>query len=126
MTDHTADIAAVAGPKAGSGASIPPVLKRALALVAHAGVSCGVGLLVGGLAGSVIGTGVGLIWFWGPPLALAASAWIGDPSTWDQPRIPPIRRRPHEPEPPREDTSTGNGSASERQTTADTPASGLP
>ena len=52
MTDHTADIAAGAEPKAGIGASIPPVLKRALALVAHAGVSCGVGLLVGGLAGS--------------------------------------------------------------------------
>ena len=112
MTDHTADIAAGAEPKAGIGASIPPVLSRALALVAHAGVSIGLGLLVGGLAGAVIGTGVGLIWFWGPPLALVASAWIGDLAEWDQPRLPPIRRRPQEPAPPREETSAGNGSAS--------------
>ena len=112
MTDHIADIAAGAETKTAAGTSVPPAVSRALAIVAHAGLSCGVGLLVGGLAGSVIGTGVGLIWFWGPPLALAASVWIGDPANWDQPRIPPIRRRPHEPELPSEDTSTGNGSAS--------------
>ena len=112
MTDHIAEIAAEAESKAAAGPPIPPVVKRALAIVAHAGVACGLGLLVGGLAGSVIGTGVGLIWFWGPPLAIAASEWMGNLGDWDQPRIPPIRRRPHEPELPSEDTSTGNGSAS--------------
>ena len=112
MVDHTTDITAEAEPKDGIGPSLPPLLRRALAFVAHAGVSIGLGLLVGGLAGSVIGTGVGLIWFWGPPLAIVASAWIGDLADWDQPGIPPIRRRPREPEPAREDTSAGNGSAS--------------
>ena len=112
MTDHIADIAAGAESKAAAGTSVPPVLKRALAIVAHAGVACGVGLLVGGLAGGVIGTGVGFIWFWGPPLAIAASEWMGNLGDWDPPSVRPIRRRPHEPEPSREDTSTGNGSAS--------------
>ena len=112
MADHTADITSEAEPNTGIGASIPPLIRRALALVAHAGVSIGLGLLVGGLAGAVIGAGVGLIWFWGPPLAIVASAWIGDLAEWDQPGIPPIRRRQREPAPPREETSAGNGSAS--------------
>ena len=97
MADHIVDIPADPGPKVQAGPPIPPVVKRALAIVAHAGVACGLGLLVGGLAGSVIGTGVGLIWFWGPPLAIAASEWMGSLGDWDQPRIPPIRRRPHAP-----------------------------
>ena len=88
MGDHISDIPADPGPKVQADPPIPPVVKRALAIVAHAGVACGLGLLVGGLAGSVIGTGVGLIWFWGPPLAIAASEWMGDPGDWDQPRIP--------------------------------------
>ena len=83
----TADIASDADPKVEVATSILPLLKRALTLVAHAGVSIGIGLLVGGLAGSVIGTGVGLIWFWGPPFALGAAAWIGDPADWDMPRV---------------------------------------
>lgn len=111
MADHIADTTSDADPNTRIGISIPPLIKRALALVAHAGVSIGIGLLVGGLAGAVIGAGVGLIWFWGPPLMLAAATWIGDLADWDQPNIPPIRRR-REPEPSREDTSAGNGSAS--------------
>ena len=111
MADNTTDIATEAAPSTGIGASIPPLIGRALVLVAHAGVSIGLGLLVGGLAGPVIGTGVGLIWFWGPPLALGAAAWIGDPSTWDQPRLPPIRRRPREPALPREDAPTSDNGA---------------
>ena len=79
MVDHIPDIPADPWPKVQAGPPFPPVVKRALALVAHAGVSCGLGLLVGGLAGGVIGTGVGLIWFWGPPFVLAASVWIGRP-----------------------------------------------
>lgn len=111
MTDHTADIASDAESYAGVGPPIPPLIRRALTLVAHAGLSCGVGLLVGGLTGGVIGTGTGLIWFWGPLLALVASAWIGDLAEWDRLGISPIRRPGREPEPSREDTSTGNGSA---------------
>ena len=112
MADNTTDITTEAEPSTGIGTPIPALIRRALALVAHAGVSIGLGLLVGGLAGAVIGAGVGLIWFWGPPLAIVASAWIGDLADWDQPRLPPIRRRPNEPEPAREDASAGNGSGS--------------
>ena len=113
MVDQVTDIAAESDRRDGIGTSIPPAMGGALAIMAHAGLSIGIGLFVGGLAGGIIGTGVGLIWFWGPPLALAVSSsrWMRDLADWDRPGIGPIRQRPHEPEPPREDASTDNGSA---------------
>ena len=114
MCNDTTDITAEADPRPATGSSIPHLIRRALTLVAHAGVSIGLGLLVGGLAGAVIGTGVGLIWFWGPPLAfaIASSGWMRDLADWDRPSIDPIRQPRREPEPSGEDTAAGNGSAS--------------
>lgn len=112
MVEHLPDITAETEPEEAAEVSAPSVLRMATAILAHGGLGIGLGLLVGGLAGPVIGTGVGLIWFFAPPLALSASLWLQNVADWDAPIISSRQKRPQAPPLPRgEDTSTADRSA---------------